>query len=44
MHNIKFIRKEPENFSKKISQRNINFNLKKLLNLDTKNRELIQNI
>ena len=42
MHNFKFIRKEPENFSKKISQRNINFNLKKLLNLDTKNRELIQ--
>ena len=42
MHNIKFIRKEPELFLKKISHRNINVDLKSLLNLDKKNRDLIQ--
>ena len=43
MHNIKLIRNNFEIFSKKISQRNININLNELLELDKKNRELIQN-
>ena len=43
MHNIKFIRKEPDLFSKKLSHRNLNINLKNLLDLDKKNRNLIQN-
>ena len=42
MHNIKFIRKEPDLFLKKIGHRNINIDLKNLLNLDKKNRELIK--
>ena len=44
MHNIKYIRKEPELFLKKISCRNINIDLKSLLSLDKKNRDLIQSI
>ena len=43
MHNIKFIRNEPDLFLKKLSHRNININLKTLLNLDKKNRDLIKN-
>ena len=43
MHNIKFIRKDPDFFFKKLSNRNIKIDSKKLLNLDEKNRELIQN-
>ena len=43
MHNIKAIRKDPDFFSKKISERNFKIDLKSLLNLDKKNRELIQN-
>ena len=43
MHNIKLIRKEPNFFLKKLSHRNTNINLKNLLDLDKKNRELIQN-
>ena len=43
MHNIKLIRKEPDLFFKKLSNRNTNFDLKNFLNLDKKNRELIQN-
>ena len=43
MHNIKFIRKEPDLFLKKLSHRNLNINLKSLLDLDKKNRNLIQN-
>jgi seryl-tRNA synthetase len=42
MHNIKFIRNEPDLFLKKLSHRNININLKTLLNLDIKNRDLIK--
>jgi len=42
MHDIKLIRKDPESFLKKISQRNINVDVKNILNLDKKNRELIQ--
>ena len=41
MHNIKFIRKEPDLFLKKISHRNINIDLKSMLNLDKRNRDLI---
>ena len=42
MHDIKIIRKDPEFFSKKISDRNSNIDLKYLLDLDKRNRELIQ--
>ena len=42
MHNIKLIRQEPDFFTKKLSDRNTKFNLKSLLNLDKKNRDLIQ--
>ena len=43
MHDIKLIRKNPDFFSKKIIERNSKINLKHLLDLDKKNRELIQN-
>jgi len=43
MHNIKSIRKDPEIFLKKITNRNANIDLKNLLELDEKNRNLIQN-
>ena len=43
MHDIKLIRKDPEFFLKKLSQRNANINLEKILELDNKNRDLIQN-
>jgi len=42
MHNIKLIRREPNYFTKKFNDRNINIDLKILLDLDKKNRELIQ--
>ena len=42
MHNIKLIRKEPDLFLKKLSYRNTNISLKNILDLDKKNRELIQ--
>ena len=42
MHNIKLIRQNPNFFLKKLNQRNTNINLKKILDLDKKNRELIQ--
>ena len=42
MHDIKLIRKNPDFFSKKLSERNSKIDLKHLLNLDKKNRELIQ--
>ena len=42
MHDIKEIRKDPDLFAKKISERNINIDIKKIVNLDKKNRELIQ--
>jgi len=42
MHNIKFIRNETNLFTKKIRDRNVNIDLKNLLDLDKKNRELIQ--
>ncbi len=43
MHDIKFIRKNTNFFSKKISDRNVIFDIKNLLELDEKNRKLIQN-
>ena len=43
MHNIKLIRNNPELFSKKLSDRNFDIDSKKILDLDKKNRELIQN-
>ena len=42
MHNIKLIRKDPNYFEKKFIDRNVKINLKILLDLDKKNRELIQ--
>ena len=42
MHNIKLIRKEPDLFLKKLSYRNTNISLKNILDLDKKNRDLIQ--
>jgi len=42
MHDIKLIRKEPDLFLKKIKNRNENIDLKNLLDLDKKNRNLIQ--
>ena len=43
MHDIKVIRKNPDLFKKKISERNTDIDIKKLLDLDKNNRELIQN-
>ena len=42
MHNIKEIRKDPDFFSKKLMDRNTKIDLRKLLDLDKKNREFIQ--
>ena len=44
MHNIKYIRDNFDEFKKKIQNRNVNFDLDKLRNLDVKNRELIHKI
>ena len=43
MHDIKIIRKNPDIFLKKLSERNIKIDIKSLLDLDKRNRELIQN-
>ena len=42
MHNIKDLRENLEDFKKKISSRNLNVDLNEVLDLDKKNRELIQ--
>jgi len=42
MHDIKLIRKQPEKFAKKLESRNTQSDLHIILNLDKKNRELIQ--
>jgi len=42
MHNIKFIRKDSDLFSKKLKHRNVDINIDNILSLDKKNRELIQ--
>ena len=43
MHDINLIRNQSDLFKKKIEERNTNIDLQNLLNLDKKNRELIQN-
>ena len=43
MLDIKAIRKDPNLFKKKLSERNVNFDISNLLNLEKKNRDLIQN-
>ena len=43
MHDIKIIRKNPDSFKKKISERGTDIDVNKLLELDKNNRELIQN-
>ena len=42
MHSIKLIRKNPDFFSEKLGHRNTNTSIKSILDLDKKNRELIQ--
>jgi len=42
MHDLKIIRKDPAFFEKKLADRNVKIDIKKLLDLDKKNRELIQ--
>ena len=42
MHNIKQIRKNPELYLKKLSDRNYNIKINDLLNLDKSNRNLIE--
>jgi seryl-tRNA synthetase len=42
MHDIKLIRNNPDLFSKKINERNSKIDINKILDLDTKNRNLIQ--
>ena len=42
MHDIKYIRENFENFKKKISNRNNNAKIDNILDLDKKNRKLIQ--
>ena len=42
MHDIKLIRKNPDFFTKKLSERNTKIDIKFLLDLDQKNRILIQ--
>ena len=41
MHNIKLLREKPDFFKKKFQDRNIKLNIDDLLNLDKKNREII---
>ena len=43
MHNLKFIRENTDIFKKKISDRNVNVDIDKLIKLDQENRQLIQN-
>jgi len=43
MHNLKFIRENTDIFKKKISDRNVNVDIDKLIKLDKENRQLIQN-
>ena len=42
MHNIKSLREKPDFFKKKFEERNIKINFDDLINLDKKNREIIQ--
>ena len=43
MNDIKIIRKNPDIFLKNLSERNAKIDIKSLLDLDKRNRELIQN-
>ena len=43
MHNLKEIRLNPKNFENKIKERNSDIDIKTIINLDSKNRNLIQN-
>ena len=43
MHNLKYIRENSKVFKKKITDRNVEFSLNDLLELDKKNRETIFN-
>ena len=42
MHDIKYIRNNFSEFKKQVNNRNTEVNLDKILELDTKNRSLIQ--
>ena len=42
MHNLKDIRNNLDHYKKKISERNTSINFKDLIDLDAKNRDLIQ--
>ena len=42
MHNIKLIREDSKFYKKKFQDRNVDIDLDNFLNLDKKNRELIQ--
>ena len=42
MHDIKIIRKNPDLFKKKILERNTDIDIKKFIDLDKNNRDLIQ--
>ena len=42
MHNIKNIRNNLDDFKNKIKSRNLDLNFDEILNLDKKNRDLIQ--
>ena len=42
MHDIKTIRDNPDLFAKKITERNSKIDIKKIIDLDKKNRDLIQ--
>ena len=42
MHNLKYIRENIQTFKKKILNRNTDLNIDELINLDKKNREIIQ--
>ena len=42
MHNIKYIRQNPDQFKEDLNKRFVDLDLKKILSLDKNNRKLIQ--
>ena len=42
MHNIKYIRQNPDQFKEDLNKRFVDLDLKKILSLDENNRKLIQ--
>ena len=42
MHNIKYIRQNPDQFKEDLNKRFVDIDLKKILSLDENNRKLIQ--